>query len=181
MQQNRIRGYGALTRSKMILNTVTVGILLIVCSALQVSFFGRFRFFGAVPDLMICTVLCVSYKRGKYAGAITGICAGVLIEAIGSQGISLLPLVYMLLGYVAGHYSRAVHASGFAVYLLFLACGLLLRAIVTVGYACLTYETINIPQILLCAVLPEMGGTAIAGCVLYAPVGWICRLSEKIK
>ena len=181
MPQNRILGYGALTRSKMILNTVTVGLMLIVCSALQVSFFGKFRFFGAVPDLMLCTVLCVCYFRGRYAGAITGIAAGVLIEAIGSQGISLLPVVYMMLGYVVGHYSRAIHPRRFSVYLLYLSCGLVLRALVTVGYACLTYEFINIPQILLCAVLPEMGGTAIAGCVLYAPVKAVCRLSEKIK
>jgi rod shape-determining protein MreD len=181
MPHNRILGYGALTRSKIILNTVTSGLLLIVCAALQVSFFGRFRFFGAVPDLMICTVLCISYFRGKYAGAITGIAAGVLIEAIGSQGISLLPTVYMMLGYVAGHYSRAIHPRRFSVYLLFLACGLVLRALVTVGYTCLTYQFINIPQILLYAVLPEMGGSAIAGCVLYAPVRWVCRLSEMIK
>ena len=181
MPQNRILGYGALTRSKIILNTVTLGLLLVVCSALQVSFFGRFRFFGAVPDLMICAVLCVSYFRGRYAGAITGICAGVLIEAIGSQGISLLPTVYMMLGYIAGHYSRSVHPRRFSVYLLFLLCGLAVRAIVTVGSVCLTYEFIHLPQILLCAVLPEMGGTAIAGCALYYPVKGVCRLSEKIK
>lgn len=181
MPQNRILGYGALTRSKIILNTVTIGLLLIACSALQVSFFGRFKLFGAVPDMMLCTVLCVAYFRGKYTGAITGIAAGVLIEAIGSQGISFLPVVYMVLGYVAGHYSRAIHPKRFVIYTLYLACGLAVRALVTVGYVCLTYEIINIPQIFICAVLPEMGGTAIVGCALYYPIKMSCKLLDKIK
>ena len=181
MAQNRILGYRALTRSRIVVNTVTIGILLILCSSLQVSLFGRFPLFGAIPDLMICTVLCVAYFRGRYAGCITGIAAGVIIEAIGVRGISLLPVVYMLFGYVAGHYSRAVYPKRLTVYLIYLACGLGLRALVTVGYACITYEFINLPQILVCAVLPEMGGTAIVGCVLYAPIKMACRLLDQLK
>ncbi|MBQ8309435.1 MAG: rod shape-determining protein MreD [Clostridia bacterium] len=181
MPQNRILGYQAQARSKIVLNTVTIGALLILCSTLQVSLFGRFKIFGAVPDLMLCTVLCIAYFRGKYAGSITGIAAGVLIEAIGSQGISLLPVVYMVFGYVVGHYSRAIHPKRYTVYLIALACGLCLRAFVTVGYTCLTYELINLPQILLCAVLPEMSGTAIMGCALYYPVQLICKLLDKFK
>jgi rod shape-determining protein MreD len=179
MPHNRILGYGALTRSKIILNTVTSGLLLIVCAALQVSFFGRFRFFGAVPDLMICTVLCISYFRGKYAGAITGIGAGFFIEALGSVGISLLPLFYLFLGYVAGHYARAIHPKRYAVYLFYLMFTVVFRMIITVTYIGITYESFHLLEIVTRILLPEAADTAVAGCILYFPIkalcGWLMR------
>ena len=181
MPNNRILGYQAQARSKIILNTVTIGLLLIICASLQVSLFGRFKLFGAIPALMLCIVLCIAFFRGKYAGCITGIAAGVLIEAIGIHGISLLPVIYMIFGYVVGHYSRVISPRHYTVYLIYLACGLGLRCFVTFGYACLTYEYINLPQILICAVLPELLGTAIIGCALYYPIKLLCKLLDKFK
>lgn len=175
----RILGYQAQTRSRIIAYTLTFGLMLLIIASFQVSVLGRFPPFGAVPDLMIVTVLCVAYFCGRYAGAITGIAAGFIIEAIGSQGISLLPVVYMIGAYVAGHYARTVKPKRYTVYLFFLACALFVRAGVTVIYASFTYETVHLLKILLYSVLPEMGGTAIAGLILFFPVGLICRLLER--
>ncbi len=179
MHQNRILGYRARTRSKILVYSVTIGLLLVVLSAVQTSFFGRFRLFGAVPDLMLCTVLCVSYFCGRYAGGITGIAAGCLIEAVGSFGISVLPIVYLFYGYTAGHYARAVFPKRWTIYLLYLAAGLFLRAATTVIYTCMTYQAVNLIDILLQSVLPEMVGTALAGMILYFPLGNLCRLLER--
>ena len=179
MPKNRVLGYRARERSRMILSTVTVGIMILVFSSLQVSLFGKMRPFGAVPDVMLCLVLGIAFFKGEYAGAITGISAGFVIEAIGGQGMTLLPLVYLLYGYVGGAYARAVYPKRFLPYLFYLFCGLILRAATTLLYACMTWETVNIPVILLYSVLPEMGGTAIAGCVLYAPIKLVCYLIDR--
>lgn len=181
MPRNRILGYQARTRSRMIAYCLSFGLLIVLLACMQVSFFGRLRPFGAVPDLMICTVLCIAFFSGRYAGAITGIAAGFLIEAIGSQGVTLLPLIYMIGGYVAGHYARTVKPKRYLVYLFFLACALFVRAGTTVIYVCMIYQSVNLPQILLRAVLPEAAGTALAGCVLYFPVGLLCRVLERNK
>ena len=179
MQGNRFSGYRAQSRSKAIAYTLTVGILLLLLAVLQVSFFGRFSFFGAVPDLMLCAVMVVSFFLGRYTGAISGIAAGFLIESIGSSGISLLPIFYMLCGYICGHYARAINPKRYPVYLIFFGVSLLLRAAMTLIYICLTYRNVNLPENLLYSVLPELGGTAIAGLILYAPIKPICAYLER--
>ncbi len=181
MPRNRILGYRAQTRSRMIAYTLTFACLIVLLSSMQVAFFGKLRPFGAVPDLMICTVLCIAYFSGQYAGAITGIAAGFLIESIGSQGISLLPVIYMVGGYIAGYYAKNITQKRYVMYLFYLACALFVRAGTTVIYACLHYEFVNLPKILLYSALPECIGTAIAGCVLYFPIGLVCRILEKRK
>lgn len=179
MRGNRILGYRARNRSKIILHILVIGLLLTVFASFQVSFLSKLRFLGAVPDLMLCAVLCMAYFCGRYTGATTGIAAGFLIEALGSQGISLLPVFYFLIGYIAGHYAKAVIPKRYTVYLIYLICALFLRAGATVTYTCLTYAHIHLPHILLYTVLPEMAGTALVGLVLYFPMKPICGRLEK--
>ncbi|MBE6589493.1 MAG: hypothetical protein E7643_04875 [Ruminococcaceae bacterium] len=181
MPKNRVLGYGARERSRIILYTVIIGIMILVLSSLQVSLFGRFRPFGAVPDLMLCLVLCIAFFQGRYTGAITGIAAGFVIEAIGSVGLSLLPVAYMIYGYVVGHYAHAMHTARYPSYLLYLVCGLFLRAALTVAYACLSYRIIHLPDIITYSVLPELFGTAIAGMILYFPMKPLCALLDGGK
>lgn len=179
MPKNRILGYRARERSRIILYTVTVGIMILVFSSLQVSLFARIRPFGAVPDLMLCLVLGIALFGGEYAGAIAGIAAGFVIEAIGSRGISLLPVAYMIYGYVVGYYAK--HTRGYLSYLFYLGIGLLLRAALTVAYTCMNYRIIDLPSILLYSVLPELLGTALVGCVMYVIVKPLCFLMDRGK
>ena len=178
MSRNRIMGFDAKARSRLVVFCISLALLLLLGAILQTSVFGRLTYVGAVPDLMICIVTCVAFFNGRYHGAITGIAAGALIETLASTGIVLLPLFYMLFGYIAGHYARAVQPKRFIPYLFYLMFALFLRAGLTVLYACLTYRNIHLLQILLHAVLPEMLATAIAGVCLYLPLMLFCR---KIK
>ena len=179
MPKNRVLGYRARERSRIILYTVTVGIMILVLSSLQVSFFGKLSVAGAVPDLMLCLVLSIAFFKGEYAGAITGIAAGFVIEAIGSQGISLLPVVYMVYGYLVGHFACSVHTKGYLSYLFYLLLGMVLRAAVTVAYVCLTYRIIHLPDVILNSVLPELLASGIAGCILYFPMKPLCAWIDK--
>ncbi len=179
MARNRILGYRAQTRSRVLAYTVTFALLLVLLACLQVAFFGKLRPFGAVPDLMICTVLIIAYFCGQYAGAITGIAAGFLIEAIGSLGVSILPVAFMIGGYVVGYYAHTLGQKRYPVYLLYLGGALILRAGLTVIYAAISYESVNLLHILWESVLPEALGTALAGILLYFPIGGICRLLAR--
>ncbi len=180
MAQKLILGHRAQTKARVIRYTVLVGLVLMLSAILQVSLFSRFRVLGAVPDLMIVSVLCISFFCGRYAGAITGIAAGFLIDAIGTTGITILPLCYFLCGYLVGHYARAMQ-KGYTSYLLYLGCILPIRATVTVLYACMTYQNVNLPEILLRSVLPEVLVTAVAGLALYFPYKLFCNQLERKK
>ncbi len=178
MSRNRIMGFEAKARSRLVVFGVSLAILLLVGAVIQTSVFGKLTYIGAVPDLMLCIVLGISYFNGRHHGAITGLAAGALIEAIASSGIVLLPLFYMLFGYIAGHYARAIQPKRFIPYLFYLMFALFLRAGLTILYACLTYQNIHLVQILLHAVLPEMLATAIAGVCLYLPLMFFCKKTK---
>ncbi len=167
------------SKKSIVLYCVVIGLLLLLVAVLQTSLFPRMRLLGAIPDLALCAVLCISYFCGRYTGGIVGIVAGFLVEALGSVGISLLPLCYFILGYLAGYYARAVNPKRFTNYVFYLAAALVYRATVTVAAASLSYEFLHLPQLLLHSVLPEMLYTAIVGCALYALMKPVCKLLLK--
>ena len=175
MSRNRIMGFEAQARSRLVVFGVSLALLILGGAILQTSVFGKLTYIGAVPDLMLCIVLGVAYFNGRHHGAITGLASGALIEAIASSGIVLLPLFYMIFGYVAGHYARAVQPKRFIPYLIYLLFALFLRAGITFLYTCLIYQQINLLQIFAHAVLPEMLTTALAGICLYLPLKLFCK------
>lgn len=178
MSRNRMMGFEAKARSRLVVFGVSLTLLLLLGAVLQTSVFGKLTYIGAVPDLMLCIVLCISYFNGRYHGAITGLAAGALIETIASSGVVLLPLFYMIFGYITGHYARAVQPKRFIPYLFYLMFALFLRAGLTILYACLIYQNIHLVQILIHAVLPEMLATAIAGICLYLPLMLFCKKTK---
>ena len=178
MSRNRMMGFEAKARSRLVIFSISLALLLLFGAVLQTSVFSKLTYVGAVPDIMLCIVVCMAYFNGRHHGAITGLAAGTLIEAMASSGIVLLPLFYMIFGYTAGHYARATQPKRFIPFLFYLMFALFLRAGLTVLYACLTYQSIHLVQFLIHAVLPEMLATAIAGVCLYFPLMLFCR---KVK
>ncbi len=180
MSKKYITGYRAQTRTMALRYTLSIAVLLLLVAIMQSTVFSAFRIFGAVPDLMICTVLIIAFFFGQYAGAITGIGAGWLIEAMGGgTGILILPVIYLLCGYLTGYFAKSASARRYPVYLIYLGIVLLLRAGTTVTYACLSYQYIDLPKILLQTVLPELIATAVCGSLLYAPLKAFCVAVEK--
>ena len=178
MSRNRMMGFESKARSRLVMFGIWLALILLLGAILQTSVFGKFTYIGAVPDIMLCIVLSISFFSGRHYGAITGIAAGALIEAMASSGIVLLPLFYMLFGYLTGHYARAVQPKRFIPYLFYLMFALFLRAALTILYACLTYQSIHLVQFLIHAVLPEMLTTAVAGVCLYLPLKLFCRKAK---
>lgn len=173
-----VMGHASRARSAMIRYTLLIGLLLITVASMQVSLLSRFRIFSSSADLMLCTVVCLAFLGGRHTGAIAGIAGGFLIEAMGSSGLMLLPLFYLFLGYVVGHYSRAMEKR-YTAYLMYLGIALVYRAAITVFYTCITYQNVNLPDILLRILLPEMLLSAIAGCAIYFPILLLLRRLNK--
>ncbi len=93
-----------------ILKAVVAASLLIFFALLQTTIFARFRPFGAVPDLMLPLVIAVAMTEREKFGAIFGLFAAFVIEALGGATMFVLPLLYMPAGYICGilavHYFR---------------------------------------------------------------------------
>ena len=179
MAQKYIMGHRAQNRSLVARYVIFVGILILLTSVIQVSLLSRYRIFGVVPDLMLCIVICLAYFGGAQLGAICGIAAGVLIESMGSFGIVLLPLFYLFCGYLTGHYARVIVPRRFSAFTAYFGVSLLLRGAVTLLYACLNYQSVHLPVLLLQTLIPEFLTTAAVGCAIYFPMMLFYSFLEK--
>ncbi len=179
MAQKYILGHRAQARARAVRYVILITLLLVFCSTLQVSVLSRFRLFGIVPDLMLCVVMCLSYFGGRQLGAICGIAAGVLVESMGSHGIVLLPLFYLFCGYLTGHYARVIIPRSFPAFLAYFGICLPFRGALTLLCACLQYQNIHLPALLLKTILPELLLTAVPACIIYYPMRLFYGLLER--
>ena len=170
MSQNRLR---------VLKFIITETILFFTVIILQTTLFSRVRIFGAVPDLCFATLILISYFCGKEVGAITGIAAGFAVDALGSVGISVLPIAYLFCGYVCGHFTRAIQPKRFLAYLTVIAMAIPVRMAITLINICINYSTIHMVDLLTDILLPEAAATFALGLILYAPIQWICKFMNK--
>ena len=140
--KNKILGREARNRSEIRRYVLTSAALLFVTVVLQTTVLARGRWFGIIPDLTFAVVVCLGYFYGAETGAICGIAGGFLIEALGGTGISILPVVYLFLGYVIGFFAKR-QPKGISSYALISAATLPVHAIVTVFYTLVTYRKLT--------------------------------------
>ena len=83
------------------LSVILHAFLIWVIAMIQVGFFNRIPFFGATVELVLCGVAYIGWRRGALTGAVIGVIGGYMLDALGSTGISVAPLVFMLVGIYA--------------------------------------------------------------------------------
>ncbi|KUH35487.1 MULTISPECIES: rod shape-determining protein MreD [Streptomyces] len=78
--------------------------LVIVALVVQVSVLARLQLPGAVPDLVLLTVLALSLVYGHVSGALIGFGAGLLADLAppADHAVGRYALVLCVIGYVAG-------------------------------------------------------------------------------
>ncbi len=179
MAQRLIFGRLSQNRARALKFVLTETILFLAVILLQTTLFARIRLFGAVPDLCFITLILISYFCGKEVGAITGIAAGFAVDALGSVGISLLPVLYLFCGYLFGYFTRAIYPKRYLSYLIVLAAAIPVKMVITFVYICINYQTIHLLEIMGRILLPEAAATALFATVLYFPVRRICVFMNR--
>ena len=154
-------------------------LLIMSIAAVQICIFPKFKFFGTVADAMLCTVVIVAFLTNEKEASLFAFFGGIVIEAMGSTGISLLPLIYFLTAYFLGSAARFNHRKTFPAYLIFAVFGTIVRMVTTLAYTALVATRFNLLDVLKKSVLPEALATLICAVVMYYPVGWICRKIRK--
>ncbi|MDT9682951.1 rod shape-determining protein MreD [Streptomyces sp. TRM76323] len=78
--------------------------LVVVALVVQVSVLARLHLPGAVPDLVLLTVLSLSMVYGHVSGALIGFAAGLLADLAppADHAVGRYALVLCVIGYVAG-------------------------------------------------------------------------------
>ena len=89
-----------------LLDGVKAAVLLFAAAIVQVSILSQLHVFGAVPDLLLVTLVAVSLLRGSIVGAVAGFFAGLVIDTATLGTLGLTSLVLTLAGYWIGRYGE---------------------------------------------------------------------------
>ena len=167
-------GVAVSTIVKYALYTV-LSVLLIL---LETTFFARFRPFGASPDILIVTVMAIGMYDGGRAGAVYGIWIGFVADTLGGAGITVLPLAYMLVGYICGVVAEDYYRRTVLLFLIFDAAVCAARMFITLLYVFLTWPSFDFGAVFGAAILPELAATAVCAptpAIILLPVYLIFR------
>jgi rod shape-determining protein MreD len=85
---------------------VKAAVLLFVAAVAQVSIFSELHVFGAVPDLLLVSLVSLALLRGSLVGAVGGFFAGLLVDTATLGTMGLTSLVLTLAGYWIGRYGE---------------------------------------------------------------------------
>jgi rod shape-determining protein MreD len=85
---------------------VKAAALLFVAAIAQVSIFSELHVFGAVPDVLLVSLVALSLLRGSIVGAAGGFFAGLLVDTATLGMLGLSSLVLTLAGYWIGRYGE---------------------------------------------------------------------------
>ena len=70
-------------------------LFIILFAVWQTTFCPRFRFFGAVPNITLGLLICLSVVEGEYLSAALSVTAGFVLDALGGGSISYMPIFFL--------------------------------------------------------------------------------------
>ncbi len=149
---------------------------------LKTTFFSRFRPFGATPDILIVAVAAIALFEGGRAGALFGLIIGFIADTLGGVGVVLLPLPYMLLGYICGTVADEYYRRSWLLFLIFDICAAVLRIFVSIAYVFLTWHSFSISTLFSQVLIPEFWSTlsvSFVPAVMLVPVYLIFKKRGK--
>jgi rod shape-determining protein MreD len=89
-----------------LIDGVKAAVLLFVAAVAQVSIFAQMHVFGAVPDLLLVSLVAMALLRGSVVGAVGGFFAGLVVDTATLGTMGLTSLVLTLAGYWIGRYGE---------------------------------------------------------------------------
>lgn len=152
------------------------GIVLFLASLLQTSFLPMLEPFGAIPDLVLILVCGVAFYLGPVDGALFGLVAGLLIDALGGGGLFLSPVFYVAIGVFGGVLSSNSFANKFIHWCIYSVLFCLAKAIYSMFIILLSAGEIRLGAAIVSSVVPELVGTFLLSLALVYPVRLLAGL-----
>ena len=147
--------------TESIIKGLVAGFLIFFFSMLQVTVFSALRPFGAVPDLILPLVIAIGITEGERWGGVCGLAGAFLIEALGSAGVTVLPLLYVPCGFIAGVLGTYYLRDSVVIRVIFTFASGILRALFTVICVLITYKSPSASVMFRNIVFPEFIATFI--------------------
>lgn len=179
----RLRGWrlGISINAETVMKGIVCALLIAFFALLQTTLFTRFRPFGAIPDLMLPLVIAIAMTEHERWGAICGICAAFVIESLGGESLTLLPLLYMPCGYMCGILTVHYFRDSIAVRAMYTLATSLLRGVFTAIIALSTLGGISIVTLFSKALIPEFFANIIFAALSHLVAKFCLRPFNKTR
>lgn len=169
--------------SRMHRRIFVYGMTLLALSLIQTTILHRFPILGTIPDLCLLFVLGTAMFDGAENGGAVGIAAGFLENALGGAGISLLPLLFFVVGYGTGLLAGKALARTFPSYMVFALVFCFLRPAITLADIGLNAHAsgFGLNEITEGTLVPEFFANLVAAPPMYLLIRKTNRLIQKKK
>ena len=159
------------------------GLILLALALTQTTVLHRFPILGTIPDLCLLFVLGTAMFDGAENGGAVGIAAGFLENALGGVGISLLPLLFFVIGYGTGLLAGKALARTFPSYMIFALVFCFLRPAITLADIGLNAHAsgFGLNEITEGTLVPEFFANLVAAPPMYLLIRKTNRLIQKKK
>ena len=163
----KLRGWrlGISLDGESILKSLICAFLLVFFSLLQTTIFTKFKPFGAVPDFILPLTVAVAMTEREKWGAVFGLAGAFVIESLGGSTFTILPILYMLSGYVCGILTVNYFRDSVATRALFTLVTTLLHSVFTLIAINATAGNVTLISAFTKAVIPEF-----FACLVFAPL-----------
>ena len=155
-----------------IIKGVVIGFLILFFALLQVTVFSAVRPFGAVPDLILPLVIAIGITEGERWGGVSGLVGAFIIEALGSAGIALLPLLYVPCGFIAGVLGTYYLRDSVVIRAIMTFVSGIPRALFTLIYVLITYSSPAFSVAFKNIIFPEFIATFFFALIPHV-TGWL--------
>ena len=155
----------------MTLDAVKAGVLLLVAAVLQASIMPSISILGAVPNLLLVTLLSIALLRGAVFGALCGFFAGLLIDTATLGTLGLTSLLLTVGAYWIGRYGETTGRDRFHAPYVSVAVVTVLYALGALGLHFMLGDPVSARVVLVDALIPGL----IFNLLLTAPVYALAR------
>ena len=172
-----------MTGAEMVFFGLGCGGAALLTAVAQTSFFFNFRPFGFAPDLCLALAAVAGLMFGPKCGGIVGLLSGFFLDAFTFSGFSLAIPFYLIVGIVMGLLAlpeSGLNLARIPLYLVGVSVGALVSATAFVFWACITYSSFNIADLIFKTALPEMLCTVVFSMTVY-PLGSLISYIIKKK
>ena len=142
---------------------------------------GLRAWIGVVPGLSLAVLVSVALYEGLEAASIFGLCIGFLIDCAGASGISLTPLVYVLVVLLCSFLSDLFINKNFSVWILMSITAYAAEALVNLLSIIVVWRNFHFLSALADVVLPNFLISVFLSVVVYLPSRAAARLTASRK
>jgi len=153
-------------------------VMCVLCFVLQTSLFSYLEIASVSPNLLVVLVAAIGFMKGKKEGMTIGFISGLLIDLFFSEAIGFYALLYVLIGYLNGFFTKEFLPEDIKLPVILIVASdfLVNSAVYLIRF--MFRGDFNYSYYLLNIIIPELVYTLLVSIVLYTV---ILKVNQKLE